>query len=136
MRSTILQTATQYLLPVLVLYSVFLLLDGHHNPGGGFIGGLVAAAAVALCALAFDVPRARRVLPLAPHRFLGLGLLAIAVSGFLGLVHGRPFLTGIWWELPLPHSTWNVGSPLLFDVGVYLAVVGVVLLILFTLAER
>jgi len=137
MNSLILQTAARYLLPLLVLYSVFLLFEGHNAPGGGFVGGLVAAAAIALCALAYDVPTARRILRIEPPRLIGCGLLAIAVSGTWGLAQGKPFLSAGWTSLPLPGGqSIHLGTPLLFDAGVYLAVVGVTLMILLTLVEQ
>lgn len=136
MNSLILRTAARYLVPLLVLYSVFLLLEGHHKPGGGFVGGLMAAAAIALCALAYDVPAARQVLRVEPPRLIGCGLLAIAVSGVWGPVCGEPFLTGLWTKLPLPTGgSLELGTPQLFDAGVYLAVIGVTLMVLFTFAE-
>lgn len=137
MTSIILQTATRFLLPLLVLYSVFLLWEGHHRPGGGFVGGLIVAAAVGLCALAFDVPTARRVLPLSPPSLMGLGLLAAASSGIWGMIQQKPFLTGIWGRLSLPGvGSLELGTPMLFDLGVYLVVVGVVSMILLALAEE
>lgn len=137
MKSIILQTATRLVLPLLVLYSIFLLWQGHHRPGGGFIGGLIVAAAVGLCALVFDVPTARRLLPLPTHLFVGLGLLTAASSGLWGVAKGKPFLTGLWTTLPLPgQQLLDVGTPLLFDFGVYLVVVGVVSAILLALAEE
>lgn len=135
--SIILQTATRLLLPLFVLYSIFLLWQGHHLPGGGFIGGLIVSAAVGLSALAFDVPTARRVLPLPAHLFVGLGLLAAAGSGLWGVAWGKPFLTGMWTTLPLPGGqSLHLGTPLLFDLGVYLVVIGVVSGLLLALAEE
>jgi len=136
MNSLILMTAARYLLPLIVLYSVFLLVEGHHKPGGGFVGGLTAAAAVALCALAYNVAVARRILQVEPPHLIGCGLLIIAASGVWGLVQGKPFLTGAWTKVPLPGGgSVHVGTPQLFDTGVYLAVIGVTLMILLTLAE-
>ena len=133
--SLILRTATRYLLPLLVLFSVFLLMAGHHEPGGGFVGGLIASAPVALCALAFDVPTARRILPCSPRHLMGVGLIAAGTSGLWGPLRGQPFLTSSWGVLPLPGGGLELGTPLLFDLGVYLVVIGVVLTIVFTLAE-
>lgn len=135
MKSLILSTATRYLLPLLLLFSIFLLLRGHNEPGGGFVGGLVAAAAFALYAIAYDVPQARRALGIDPRTLMAVGLLAAAGSGGLSLVAGKPFMTGLWsaQEVPL---LGKVGTPLLFDSGVYLVVIGVVLMIIFTLAEE
>lgn len=135
--SVILQTATRLLMTLLLLESVFLLLRGHNEPGGGFIGGLVAASAFVLCALAYDVPTARRALRVDPQRLIGAGLLAAATSAAASLVRGEPFLTGQWGTVRVPGLLRiDVGTPLLFDVGVYLVVIGVTLLIVLTLAEE
>lgn len=134
MPSLILATAVRYLLPLLLLLSIFDLLRGHNAPGGGFVGGLVAAAAFALYALAFDVPQARRVLRVDPLQLIGGGLLTAAASGLPALLQGRPFMTAWWgpWLLPV---LGKMGTPVLFEIGVYLTVLGVTLLIIFSLAE-
>jgi multicomponent Na+:H+ antiporter subunit B len=124
------------LLPLLLLFSIFLLLRGHNEPGGGFSGGLVAAAAFSLLAIATDVPTTRQTLRVSPRVFIGVGLLIATLSGVLGLIGGGSFLTGLWAELPLPGgATLTVGTPLLFDIGVYFVVIGVVLTIVLSLAE-
>ena len=134
MSSLIVMTTARYLLPLMLLFSVYLLLRGHDGPGGGFIGGLVASTAFSLYALAYDVAQARRTLRVDPHLLIAAGLLAALASGMLSLVFRRPFLTGLWVGLELP-ALGKVGTPLLFDTGVYLAVIGVVLIIIFELAE-
>lgn len=134
MTSLILSTATRYFLPLLLLFSVFLLLRGHNEPGGGFVGGLVAAAAFALYAIAYDVSTARRVLGIDPRTLIGLGLLVALGSGIISLTTGQPFMTGLWSEYAVP-ILGKVGTPLLFDIGVYLVVIGVTLTIIFALAE-
>ena len=137
MRPLILPTAARLLLPLLLLFSVFLLLRGHNLPGGGFAAGLVAAAAFALYAIATDVPAARGALGVDPRALLGLGLLVALASGLLAVLRGRPFLTGLWGSLPLPGlGVVDVGTPLLFDVGVYLVVIGMTLTIVLSLAEE
>lgn len=137
MTSLILRTASGLLQPVLLLYSIYLLVAGHNGPGGGFAGGLVAASAFALHALAHDARSARRSLGADPRTILGMGLFVAAVSGLLGLVLGRGYLTGFWYELPLPGGGYlPVGTPLLFDTGVYLLVLGMALLMIFPLAEE
>lgn len=127
MSSSILQTAVRVLLPLLLLYAVFLLLRGHNDPGGGFVAGLVVAAAYALLAFASGVPAARKAMVVQPERLLGIGLLVALLSGVPGVLIGKPFLTTIWWG--------PIGTPLPFDIGVCLVVVGVVLTMTFTLAE-
>ncbi len=129
-RSLVFAMATRYLFPLLLLLSLFLLLRGHNEPGGGFVGGLVAAAAFALYTFAFDVEQARQMLHVDPRVLIGVGLLIAATSGVLGLLKGAPFLTGLWLPNPVP-ILGKLGTPFLFDVGVYLLVVGVVLQIVF-----
>jgi multicomponent Na+:H+ antiporter subunit B len=134
-RSLILAAATRVVFPLLLLFSVFLLFRGHNEPGGGFVGGLVAATAYALLALTGGVAAARRVLPARPEVLIGTGLLAALASGLVGLAAGRPFMTGLWGDVSLP-VVGKPGTPVLFDAGVYLTVLGVVLLILLTLQEE
>jgi multicomponent Na+:H+ antiporter subunit B len=135
--SPILRTAARFLLPLLLLFSIFLLVRGHHEPGGGFTGGLVAASAFVLCRLAFGAEEARRALPVDPRALIGAGLLVAAGSGSVALLAGRPLMTGLWWRVPVPGlGELDVGTPLLFDVGVYLDVLGVTLSIILPLAEE
>lgn len=137
MNSLILRTATRFLLPLLLLFSLFLLLRGHHEPGGGFSGGLVAAAAFVLYRFAFGAEEARRALPVDPRSLIGAGLLVAVGSGTLALLAGRPLMTGLWERVPVPgFGVVDVGTPLVFDLGVYLAVVGVALSIILPLAEE
>ncbi|HUE72388.1 MAG TPA: Na+/H+ antiporter subunit B [Pirellulaceae bacterium] len=139
MSSLILRTATRFMLPLLLLFSVFLLFRGHNEPGGGFAGGLVAASAFALYALAFGVPSARQSLRVDPRSLIGTGLLAAVGSGLLSLVLGKPFLAhrDLWTIVTLPgFGTLHLGTPLVFDAGVYLVVLGVTLTIILPLAEE
>jgi multicomponent Na+:H+ antiporter subunit B len=135
--SLILRVATRFMLPLLLLFSVFLLLRGHNEPGGGFSGGLVAASAFVLYGFAFGVPEAKWSLRVDPRGLIGAGLLTALGSGCLALLTGRPWMTGLWGEWAVPSfGTLHVGTPLVFDVGVYLVVVGVTLSIIFPLAEE
>ena len=135
MTSSILQTATRLLMPLLLLFAVFLLLRGHNQPGGGFVGGLVVAASFVLYSIAFSVDAARRALLVRSSTLLGIGLLVALVSGLPGVALGRPFMTSVWTTVALGSTAVDVGTPLIFDIGVFLAVIGVVLTIVFTLAE-
>ncbi len=138
MKDLILRTASVYLTPLLLLFSVFLLVRGHNEPGGGFAGGLVAAAAFVLLSISSSVPLARRTLRLDPRTLVGGGLLLMLASGLVApLLTGQPYLSALWWQLPLPAGgTVSLGTPLLFDIGVYLAVAGTVLVIVFALEEE
>ena len=135
MTSSILQTAARLLMPLLLLFAVFLLLRGHNQPGGGFVGGLVVAASFVLYSIAFGVGAARRALLVRPATLLGTGLLVALVSGLPAVVLGQPFMTSQWTTIALGSTKLDVGTPLVFDIGVFLAVVGVVLTIVFTLTE-
>jgi multicomponent Na+:H+ antiporter subunit B len=135
MTSVILSTAIRLLLPLLLLFSVFILLRGHNEPGGGFIGGLVAAAAIALYALAEGVERARRLLKLNPRTLITSGMTLALASGILPLLLGQPLLTGLWLPSRVP-VLGHFGTPLLFDMGVYLLVAGMALLIVLSLMEE
>ena len=136
-RSVIVSTTARFLLPLLLLFSLSLLVRGHDGPGGGFAGGLVAATAFALYLFAGDVRSDPRLLRVEPRVVTGAGLLLAAASGAAPLVAGRPFLTGAWTALRLPLlGEVALGTPLVFDAGVYLVVAGVTLTIIFALTER
>ena len=137
MRGLILPTAATWLMPVLLLFSVFLLLRGHNEPGGGFAGGLVVAAAFVLLSIASGVGAARRALHYDPRSFVGIGLLLMLTGGIVApLLYGDPFLQAYWWKVPVGDYEVSLGTPLLFDIGVYLAVAGTILLIVFALEEE
>lgn len=120
-----------------LVLSVYLLLKGHNEPGGGFIGGLIAASAFILIAMAFNVKRALSWLRLPPLFWIGLGLLVSISSGLVAWLTGKPFLSGVWGiEIWLPVvDKIKIGTPLFFDIGVYLVVIGITTLIIFTLLE-
>lgn len=134
MKSLILKTAAKYLLPLLLLFSVFILLRGHYLPGGGFVGGLVAAIAFILHAFANGTESTQKFLKYHPATLIPLGLFVALMSGLVPMMLGHAFLTGVWFEDPFP-VIGAVGSPLFFDIGVYLVVIGVSLTIIFTIAE-
>ncbi len=134
MNSIILKTASRYLIPLMLLFSVFLLLRGHNEPGGGFVGGLVAALAYALFSLGFDIETAKEELFIDPIYLVASGLSIVLLSGIVPLFTGQNFLTGIWWEQHFP-IIGKAGTPFFFDVGVYLVVMGISLKIIFTLRE-
>ncbi|MAS37271.1 MAG: Na(+)/H(+) antiporter subunit B [Anaerolineaceae bacterium] len=132
--SLILSAATRLILPLMLLFSVFLLLRGHSEPGGGFVGGLVAAAAFTLFALGYGVGRARHALRIGTIELIGAGLLLAFLSGLLPLFGNLPFLTALWTSIELP-IIGPLNTVLLFDTGVYIVVVGVTLTIIFSMAE-
>ncbi|MGE5571041.1 MAG: MnhB domain-containing protein [Rhodospirillales bacterium] len=137
MTSGILRTTARLLKPLLLIFSIIVLLRGHNAPGGGFVGGLLAAAAFALQAISTDVAAARRGLRVSPHVLMGAGLALATLSGTVGLLAGRPFLTEESVAIAFPWGgELRLGTALAFDASVYLVVLGAVALIILTLAEE
>ena len=135
-RSLILMTATRYLVPIMLMFAVFVLLRGHNEPGGGFVGGLLAASAIALYIFAFGIRQAERLLRVKPLTLIGIGLaLALGSALVAPIFLGLPLMTGLWSTFEVP-GIGKLGTPLFFDIGVMLVVIGVTLLIVFTLAEE
>lgn len=133
--SLILQAATRLLLPLMLLFSFFILIRGHSEPGGGFIAGLIASAAVALYAIAHNVERAREAMRFDTRIYVAIGLLLAFISGAFPLFLGRPFMTMLLYPYRLP-VLGQVGNAFTFDVGVFLVVLGVTLSIIFAMAEE
>jgi multicomponent Na+:H+ antiporter subunit A len=128
--SLVLRTATRLLLALLLVTALFMLWRGHNEPGGGFIGGLFAASALTLYLLAFRRAATERLLRVTPRLALPVGLAVAAGSGLAGVaLAGAPFLTGQWATV----GGLKLGTPLLFDVGVFLVVVGFTLTIVLAL---
>jgi len=137
MDSIILKTAVRFLMPWLLLSSGFLFLRGHNEPGGGFAGGLLAAGAIALFAMTESAAAARKVVRVSPRVLISSGLLMALSSGLAPLFCGRPFLTGLWTKMPAGGlGELHIGTPLVFDLGVYCVVTGVTLVFVFTLLEE
>jgi multicomponent Na+:H+ antiporter subunit B len=135
MKSLIFATASKYLLPLLLLFSFFLLLRGHNEPGGGFVGGLIASSAFAVYAIANGVKHARDIISISPGNFISSGLALALGAGLMPLLVGKNFMTGLWSDYEIPVIGY-LSTPLLFDIGVYFVVLGVALTIIFTLAEE
>jgi len=126
MNSIIFRTVSRLLMGLMLLFSLFLLWRGHNEPGGGFIGGLVAAAGLVVYGLA-DGPASMRAILRADPRAIALtGLLIAIVAGLMPLLSGSDFLTGLWLFIGATETDKGLalGTPLLFDIGVYLTVVG------------
>ena len=113
------------LTPVLMILAIFLLVRGHNNPGGGFIAGLVVAAVLQLQIMSRGEAALRSTLGRYLHPMMGFGLMLAAISGLIGITEGA-FLKGVWWHIPLGPYTFDFGTPVAFDIGVFLVVVSVV----------
>lgn len=133
--TVVLHTAALVLLPLQLLFSIFLLLRGHDEPGGGFIAGLVAAGTVVLYLFAHGVESTRRVIRLDPRDLLGFGLLMSTLSAFPALFRGESILTAQWVFFEFAGQPMKVSTVLIFDIGVYFAVIGTILTIVISLTE-
>lgn len=123
-KSLIFQIGMKALLPLLIAGSFLIFWRGHQLPGGGFIGGLVAGATLAAHAFCYGFSATLRLIRIHPLSFVVLGLLIALLSGALGFLAERQPFMGLWLEMPWVGS---IGTPVLFDLGVYLLVVGFVL---------
>lgn len=132
MNSLILKTAARWLLPLLLAFSVFVMFRGHNDPGGGFIGGLLAASGFILVSFGDGLKAAQRKLFVSPHVLIGLGLLIAMLSAFPSLFFGLPLMTGLW---GIDLWVTKIGTPTIFDIGVYLTVIGVIMMIFFSISE-
>lgn len=133
MNAYLLQIAERYVRWFLLAMALIALFRGHDLPGGGFIGGLLAALSVVYRGLAFTPQYAREKLLMPPERYLGLGLIFIILSLIPGMLFSEAFMTGYWLKIQLPADlVLKLGTPLLFDIGVFFIVIGVTLIFLFS----
>ncbi|MFC1857752.1 Na+/H+ antiporter subunit B [Thermodesulfobacteriota bacterium] len=137
MPSLILKTATRLLAGLIIVFSVYLLVRGHHAPGGGFAAALTAATAFALLTISEGVASLRKALRVDPRTISMCGLGIAVFSGVISVLAGRPFLTGIWFRVGAESGIpVMLGSPLLFDIGVCLVVLGTILTLILALEEE
>ncbi|MBT9368639.1 Na+/H+ antiporter subunit B [Rhizobium sp. CSW-27] len=136
MNTLIFRTVAPFLTALMILFSVFVLLRGHNEPGGGFIGGLIAASAFAIYGIAYGVAAVRRAIRFHPMSIAGFGLLLSTVSGLVSVLLGVPFMTGLWIYPHLFGVEVPLSSVMTFDIGVYLVVVGAITSIALALEEK
>jgi len=122
--SPILDMTLRWLIVLLGIVSFFLLLRGHNESGGGFSAGLVAASAVVIMTIAYGAEVGRRLLYFHPLSYIAVGLMVAVLAGMLQL--NAAYMSSVWIKVPLGFSTLKLGSPLIFDLGVYIVVLGVV----------
>ena len=136
MNTLIFRTLAPFLTALMVLFSLFVLLRGHNEPGGGFIGGLIAASALAIYGIAYGVQAVRRAIWFHPMSIAGAGLMLACLSGLLSIAAGVPFMTGLWIYPVIGGVEIPLATVMSFDVGVYLVVVGAITSIALALEER
>ncbi|TFE03773.1 Na(+)/H(+) antiporter subunit B [Jeotgalibacillus salarius] len=132
----ILQTVTTVISFIIILFSIHLFFAGHYTPGGGFIGGLMTAAALVLLLLAYDIKTLNTILPFDYRLMTAAGLMIAVLTGAGALLFNQPFLTHAYdyFNLPLLGET-SLHTAVLFDIGVYLVVIGVTMTIIQTIGE-
>lgn len=135
MNTLIFRTIVPVLAAIMLVFSVFILLRGHNQPGGGFIGGLIGASAVALYGIASGVDEVRKAMKIDPLSLAGVGLLMAGFAGVLSIGFQVPFLTGLWAKVDFAGSQIDLSTPLVFDIGVYLVVLGTISAIALALEE-
>jgi multicomponent Na+:H+ antiporter subunit A len=139
-RSVILETGVRLIFHTVLVFGLYLLFAGHNQPGGGFVGGLVAGSAFVLRYVAGGRAELRTAVPVDPAVPLGLGVLVATGTGMGAWLFGADFLTSDYGGAVLPVlGEVKASTVLIFDVGVFLVVVGLVLTLLRTLgaeAER
>ena len=136
MSTVIFRTIAPYLSALMILFSIFVLLRGHNDPGGGFIGGLIGASAIAIYGIAAGVAPVRRAIRFHPMGYAGFGLFIGALAGVLSYWSQVPFLTGLWVYPMVFGVELALSTTLIFDIGVYLVVFGALSSIALALEER
>ncbi len=126
MNTVIFRTIAPLIVAIMLVFSVYVCLRGHNEPGGGFIGGLIGASAIAILGMASGAEAGRRALRLDPLAIAGFGVFIAGLSGLLSLFTGSPFMTSIWLYLKLGETAVPLSTPLIFDIGVYFVVFGTI----------
>jgi len=126
MNTLIFRTVAPFLTALMMLFSVFVLLRGHNEPGGGFIGGLVAVSALAIFGIANGVDAVRKALWFHPMAISAFGLAMAAIAGLISMAAAVPFMTGLWIYPSVLGVEIPLSTVMLFDIGVYFVVVGAI----------
>ena len=131
-----LQTVTKVVTFIILMFAVHIFFAGHYTPGGGFVGGLLTASAIVLLMLAYDIETVKKIIPFNYVMMTAIGLLLALGTASASIIFNVPFFTHAYdyFELPLWGET-SLHSAALFDLGVYLVVVGVTMTIIQTIGE-
>ena len=129
-RSVIVDVTARLILPSALLFALHLLLSGHDRPGGGFVGGLVAGATIALIYVAGGMDDVRTVVPVRPWTILGGGLVIAAAVATVPVLLGNPVMDGWKFYVSLPLlGEAKISAALVFDIGVAAVVVGTIFMV-------
>ena len=137
MTSRIAQLTSRYLLPVMIAISIIVFFRGHHQPGGGFIAALIATSGIIFNAMVTETKTAYRRLFFDPVILMASGMSFCFLSAAAGPLTGRPLFYGYWAEIKLPLlNKISLGTPLLFDAGVYFVVTGALMMVFLLIMEE
>ncbi len=132
----ILRTVTKLVVFIILTLAVYLFFAGHNSPGGGFIAGLVLASAFVLLFIVYDMETIRKAIPFDFKRVAALGAFLAVGTGFGSLIFGAPFLSHTFSEFHFPFlGEVELTTVTIFEAGVALVVVGVVITILLSISE-
>ncbi len=134
MKSVIFSGNSQLILQVMLIISILVVIQGHNYSGGGFIGGLIAASATALYLFAF-LEESKSIIKKVP-RVIAIGLVLMFVGVGSALLYAKPVASGTWWNFSILGESIKLGSPLLFDFGIYFVVFGSITLVMTALVRN
>ncbi len=127
----------QWMFPVIIVLALHLFLRGHDQPGGGFAAGIVMSIGFILQYMAGGTRWVEERLRILPVRWIGIGLLLALLVGLASLLLGYPFMTTSFQYAQIPYiGRVPLASALIFDLGVFVLVVGATVLILIALAHQ
>lgn len=136
MSNIILEKIARLLLRVIAAVSILLLLRGHNSPGGGFIAGIVLATGFIYYGIIFSSDNIKSIIYFKTRTWMGVGMALVLIAAVLPVFVGQVPLTALWYigEWPLI-GTMHIGTPLLFDTGIFIGVTGIILSIIITIME-
>jgi len=128
--------ATRVMMPIAVMVGIYIFLRGHNYPGGGFVAGLVIAIALLMQYMASGFAWTQSRQRIQYHAMIGFGVVIAGLTGAGSWLAGKPFLTSAfgYFEFP-PIEEFELATAALFDLGVFLTVLGAVMLMLFSLSR-
>ncbi len=134
--NVILRTVSKVVVFIILTLAIYLFLSGHHSPGGGFIGGLVMASALVLLFIVYDIETVQKAIPVDFKKIAAFGALLAVGTAFGSIFFDVPFLTQsfAYFDLPFFGKT-ELTTVTIFEAGVALVVVGVVVTIILSISE-
>lgn len=137
MNSIILQIASKHVRLLMLLFALLALLRGHNHPGGGFIAGLLAALGIVFNSFAYNAKKARKQLKIKPEAYIVFGLSMCLTSFIPGVIKTNSLMQGVWLKVAVPvFGELKLGTPFLFDIGVFFTITGVITLFFFSLMQK